>query len=430
MIRFSADRQQINLFFAGVKMSAQTAVSELFPVESPDATLALHPAIVKVVRHLSGQMIDAYLHGIGVNPDVTVPRFDGAVRANMRGLLEWIGQLDNRVLGVMGADAERVLEMADNLGQESIRAVASDHADFAAQENAIARTVWLYLHEPDSFRRAEEIRYADNYRLGRMWDGFVGLRGASVSEVPDHRREFAERIKVWFRSSQVKVEVYERVRVGLKGGETRLVQVVVYREGLPDSVLEFENGDLTRRHLRPVYEFSLTYDADTGVIEVVAQDRASREEMAHAFTDTLLRQKISGKRIPLREYDLRPLMSIHPFPTDPEDGIRAVEVISLSLQPLIDGAEMITFDADRKTGRSLYERLFEWFREHNPLTNGFRIQKVILAVQFHSDGGIGRGKVVPVKLSLPNGCSLKNKTDKERLVCEKYLPLWGLVREV
>ena len=76
----------------------------------------------------------------------------------------------------------------------------------------------------------------------------------------------------------------------------------------------------------------------------------------------------------------------------------------------------------------LYERLFEWFREHNPLTNGFRIQKVTLAVQFYPNGGGGRGNVVQVELSLPTGCNLKSKTKNERLICGKYLPRWGLVQ--
>lgn len=413
-------------------MKAQVTVPGLFPVEPSAVTLPMNPSIVKIVRHLPDQMIESFLRGIGVDFETTSPFPRGAVRARMPRMLEWIGQLDNMTLGVMGSDADRFVEMTDNLGQEAMQSTVSDYESFAAQENAIARSVWLYLHEPNAFRRAEEIRYADNYRLGRMWDGFEGQTGLSVSDALDHRREFAERVRTWFRTSKVKVEVYERVRVELNGDESRLVQVVVYREGLPDSITEFENDDLdlTRRHLRPVHEFSLTYEANTGAIEVIAQERASREEMANAFADTLLRHKIVGKRVPLREYDLRSLITIHPFQTEPGDGIRAVEVITLSMKPMVGGAELMTIEADRQTGRSLYERLFEWFREHNPLTGGFRIQKVTLSVQFYPNGGGGRGNVVQVELSLPNGCNLKNKTEKERLICGKYLPLWGLVREV
>ncbi|MBF0627978.1 MAG: hypothetical protein HQL91_07135 [Magnetococcales bacterium] len=243
----------------------------------------MSPAIAKVVRHLSDSMLVAYFDGLGVQLGTLVSASGGSARARTQKILAEIGQLDDTLLGQVGTDAERFVEMADDLGQEAMQAVVIDRKGFVEQESAIACGIWLHLHEPDSFRRAMEIRHADRYRLGRIWDGFVGPKKMTVSADPEHRREFGERVKTWFRSSQVKVEIYERIRHKDKGGKSRLVQVVVYREGLPDSILEFENGDLARRHLRPVHEFSLTYEADTGIIEVIAQDRASREEMARAF---------------------------------------------------------------------------------------------------------------------------------------------------
>jgi len=46
------------------------------------------------------------------------------------------------------------------------------------------------------------------------------------------------------------------------------------------------------------------------------------------------------------------------------------------------------------------------------------------------ENGYGRGKVLPVKISMPNGCDLRSRTDKERLIGEKYLKRWGLLEEV
>lgn len=413
-------------------MSLQPVVSESPSVVSEEAIIPLSPAIVKLVRFLPDALLAIYLDGIGVNSTELLAN-NGAGRARVRKIVDGIGMLEASVLGLLGADAERFVDMADAMGQDAMQSVVMDHQGFASQENALTRSVWLFLREPASFRRAEEIRYADNYRMGRMWDGFIGPKGVPVSDQTEHHLEFGDRIKGWFRANQVKVEIFERTRVEMEDGERQvmqLVQLVVYREGLPDSVLEFEQGDLTRRSRRPVMESSLTYEADSGVIEVVAQDRPSREEMARVFAESLLRQGIAGKRVPLREFDLRPLMTPHPFSTDLEDGIAAVEVVSLTLKPLLDGAERVTFDADRKTGRSLYERIFEWFQEHSPLNQGFFMQKAILSVIFQPDGGVGRGRVVPVRLSLPNGCNLKSRTEKERLVCEKYLSHWKLVQEV
>ena len=65
----------------------------------------------------------------------------------------------------------------------------------------------------------------------------------------------------------------------LKEPNCALVQATVYREGRPDDFLEFVNGALDRRPRRPVFEAAITYEPATGVIEVVANDRESREDL-------------------------------------------------------------------------------------------------------------------------------------------------------
>jgi hypothetical protein len=405
-------------------------VATLFPIEPEVTTIPFNPSLIKVIRHVPDPLFAIYLNTLGLNPATILPSH-GTIRVKMRTTLENIGLLDDAMLGTLYSDAEQFVEMSDSLGQEAMQTVVSDLQNFAAQENAITRSLWLFLHEPSAFRRAEEIRHADYYRLGRTWDGFVGPDHACVYDDHEHRTAFCDRVKIWFRSPQVKMEIYERIRFNCNDENSRLIQAVVYREGLPDSVLEFNSGDLTRRHRRPVYEFALTYETDSGVIEVIAQNRESREEMAYAFAEIILQQKITNRRIPIREYSLLPLMTQQPFPTDPEDGIASVDVISLSLRPLVDGEEIITFETDKKSSKNIYERASEWFREFNPLTNqGFRLCRATLSVVFHPSHDARRGKVVQVRLSLPNGCNLKGKTDKERLICEKYLPIWKLVKSV
>ncbi len=52
-----------------------------------------------------------------------------------------------------------------------------------------------------------------------------------------------------------------------------------------------------------------------------------------------------------------------------------------------------------------------------------------MVIHFRTDKASRRGKMLRFTLSLPNGCNLKSKTERERLICEKYLPRWGLVKE-
>ena len=408
----------------------KNSVENVAPEHSSPPAIPVQPSVIKLIRLTPVVLLEEYL-GARITDAAALLSTDLEGRARVRELVDRIGELDDDDLGGMAADAERILEMTDDLGQESLYATAIDREGFAGQENAEARSLWLFLKEPGSFRRAEEIRYADNYRLGRMWDGFIGPKGATISEDQEHHRAFEERIRIWFRSSQIKVEIFERSRHDLEDGDSHLIQVVVYREGLPESFLAFaEDGDLAQGHRRPVYEFALTYEADAGVIEVIAQDRRSREVVARTFTETLLGQEIANERIPLRQYDLTSLMNPCQFPTDAEDGITDVEVSLLTLRPGDGGMEDVDIRADRESDRSIHEGLHQWFEEHNPLTTGFSIRRARLSVRFHPEKGFGQGKTIHVLITLPNGCSLKGKSDRERLICEKYLPRWGMVQEV
>ena len=71
-------------------------------------------------------------------------------------------------------DAERVTAMADEAGQAAIYSIAKapDHLD--ALQNAHDRALWMFLNDDAGFRHAEEVRFTDERRRGRMWDGFIG----------------------------------------------------------------------------------------------------------------------------------------------------------------------------------------------------------------------------------------------------------------
>ncbi|MBF0589168.1 MAG: hypothetical protein HQL53_08575 [Magnetococcales bacterium] len=410
-------------------MAVEMVVSEAAQELLSKATIPLHPAIIKMIRQVPESLLKRYFRSAHLDESILVDAPCG-VRARMKEITERIERLDDDSVAKLTSVAERIMEMTDDIGEEAMHGMTRNRESFEAQENACARALWLLLEEPDAFKRAEEIRYADNYRLGRMWDGFLGPKNIQISKNDDHHQEFRDWIKTWFRTGQVKLELYERIRPNLESDDSRLIQVVVYREGLPKSFLEFDEGELAQRHRRPVYEFALTYEPETGIIEVIAPDRLGREETARAFAKTMLRHKIDNERVPLRYYDLSRLMEPYAFPTDPQDGIQSVTVMMMVLQPFEQKAEKLTYEVTRSATQNIYECLWARFQDKSPLTNGFRLQQVKLSVRFHPDGGVGRGKTIPVKLSMPNGCNLKSKSEKERLICEKYLPLWGLVKEV
>ncbi|MBW7657772.1 hypothetical protein K1I42_10840 [Hydrogenophilus thermoluteolus] len=75
--------------------------------------------------------------------------------------------------------AHRILTLAEGRGVETVTRVAAKlfeqaHIDaFAAQLDALARSLWLYLHQAQLFDEAETLFYADHYRnFGRLYEAF------------------------------------------------------------------------------------------------------------------------------------------------------------------------------------------------------------------------------------------------------------------
>lgn len=349
--------------------------------------------------------------------------------ATAKALLANIGKLTEADQADLRADAERLVMMADECGDSAMQTLDLFESDnFEQLENSYARSVWLFMHDQASFRQAEDARYADYYREGRIYDGFSGPVKATIAM--DQIGTFQEKVaEILGCKGQMQVEHFERHHPTSEQQHARLFQMSVFHEGLPDSYLAFEGSQITRRHRRPVYEVVVTYDAVSGVIEVYADQKEMREEIARAFSEVLLKTPMDVERVPLRSYHLGSLLTQQELAVDATDGIESVRITSLKMKPTNE-KNSVTLQMSAREERSIFVVAKDWFQQHNPLENGFIVQQATLAIKFHKVRGQGRARVLPVKVTNPNGCNLKGRTEKERMIGEKYLKAWGLVREL
>jgi hypothetical protein len=345
-------------------------------------------------------------------------------------LLKAFSRIDPKRLSSVAVDFDRVFEMTDEPGQQAVAGMINDTGIMLSLKNAYDRAMWLFLNDSDGFRRAEEIRFAEHYRKGQRWDGFTGPKGLKVSKNPEHRQEFEKRLCDMFRSANAQLELYDRIRIGLDEQLLPVTQAVIYREGLPNSSLEFnKNGTIERKPSHPVLEAVITYDSNTGTIEIVGMDAKSRPRLVRLFAEVLLRQRIMGLRLPQRQYDLSSFIEPRRFPTDHKDGIALVHVIQVKVQLENYPGFWMTLGRKRENEETLYEYSEDPLKKQNPLLQrGVEVVQVDLAVQFRPDRGSRSGKIKKLRITLPHSCNLKGRTEKERLICEKYLPLWGLVK--
>jgi hypothetical protein len=145
--------------------------------------------------------------------------------------------------------------------------------------------------------------------------GFVFLPGLRIHETPGSIASLKAAVRKQFGSQNVEIDLFRRTRPTFDDGDSDLVQVTIYRDGAADDFLEFENGTLVHRPRRPVYEAALTYEPETGVVEVVAPDRGSRVEIARIFAFESLSAEFKGEKIRLRRYDLFRPSTPRPIPT-------------------------------------------------------------------------------------------------------------------
>jgi len=211
-------------------------------------------------------------------------------------------------------DAGRVAALADEPGQNALQNVVLDRAVFDTLEGANNRSLWVFLNESDRFRLAEEVRYNDERRRGRSWSGFGVDTDLEVRKDAASVAAFTAAIRERFETPNVHVDIFDRHRVILDGEECELVQVAVYREGRPEDTLGFDaDRTLSRRIVKPVFEAALTYEAATGVIEVVARTREDRMDLTRFMARDLLGITIEEHQaLPLREYDLSMLLQCPP----------------------------------------------------------------------------------------------------------------------
>ncbi|MDP2740852.1 MAG: hypothetical protein Q8O82_19615 [Pseudorhodobacter sp.] len=338
-------------------------------------------------------------------------------------------------------DAGRVAALADEPGQNALQNIVLNRAVFDILEGANNRSLWVFLKEPDRFRLAEEVRYNDERRRTRSWSGFGVDADLEVKKDPISLAAFTGAIRARFETPNVHVDIFDRHRVILEGEECELVQVAVYREGRPEDMLGFDaNSTLSRRIVKPVFEAALTYEAATGVIEVVAKTREDRIDLTRFMARDLLGITLTeGQTLPLREYDLSMLLRPFDFPTDPADGIDSVTIRELRLMDLGDAKERITLESMSGADRTIWQ-----MAEHRigldigsgALVFGhvgdvpeWVVTRARFTIKFHPGASGGRGKSLALTVTMPHGCNLKDMTPQERLIGEKYLRLWGILKD-
>jgi hypothetical protein len=331
-------------------------------------------------------------------------------------------------------EVDRIIALADEPGQNALYDVISDRVKFDAIAGAHNKALWAFMNENDNFRLAEEVRFNDEKRRGRMWSGFVAEKKRPVLKDQASRDAFTDAIRNKFNTSRVHVDIFDRHRVASDGKTHQLAQVAVYREGPADDTLGFDGaGALKRKLIKPVYEASLTYEPAEGVIEVVANDKDIREALAGYMGRHLLGIDFKSEKLPTRQYDLSVLMDPFDFPSDPNappgQSIERVFVRELRFQPLDESDQRVTLEYRGSSTHTIWDMADHHIGPSAERHADWIITRARLTIRFRPEGKSRRPKNLNLTITTPHGCNLKGMTERERLIGEKLLRVWGIRKD-
>jgi hypothetical protein len=337
-------------------------------------------------------------------------------------------------------DFERVDQVSDEIGQRALRSlIEQDEAllrRFHSCNGSEARGLFVLLTDEEAFDNALATAYAERMRHGRSWSGYCLPAPLTPSKSPSDIALLEADLSALFREfdgtgRKLKVEWFERRTCDPKGAALgQIIHYSVYVEGLPECSIEFDREEPKRRTRRPVIEAAICCDPVSGMLDIVSKGgRPLREEIAQSFAARLLDSENALTPARPRDFDLDRFKRPMPFPTDPSDGIKSVEVTLLRLRNAAGHFGRVTIEVDGEHP-DIYRTSAGWFGDFDPLRRPeWRVMQARLRIAFHAEGRVKRGKSIRVELRAPNSSNLRDQTRRRQIVSEKYLVRWGLIEE-
>ncbi|MBU6141061.1 MAG: hypothetical protein KGP29_05875 [Proteobacteria bacterium] len=329
---------------------------------------------------------------------------------------------------------ERIHEMVDELGQAALQArqAIGNNDNFLNLKSEHSRCLWALKNHPQEFEKAEYCASLDYKRKSREWSSYVAPKEREIHNNKEHLEEFKQLALEHFNiSKKIKVEIFERTKTDYHNKEIVVFQLIAYHDGLHKSVQAFEKEEVVTKFFPAVNEFSISYEPHTGIVEVVSDYKDNRGKLAKAFVNTFLKTDEDVDEISIKKFDLSKLKVPYDFmkDVDAKDLIEDVKVTLLKLRPL-DSKNSTTLEALFNQHRSIYSLAQDWYSQNNPLHGSFTIKKARLSIKFKPTDKNPRGKLLHVMITDPNGCDLKDRSEREKMIGNKYLEKWGLMERI
>ncbi|BCO30078.1 hypothetical protein TspCOW1_01810 [Thiohalobacter sp. COW1] len=331
--------------------------------------------------------------------------------------------------------AEKIVLLTDGPGQDAVDSVRYEHFTEAAQQEAFEklgnqydRSLWLFGEDLRLFNEAIDARSAAVFRQSAScYSGFIGPKDLVLREDTASVDTFHEKVAEQFKcpKDQVAVQVFRRLHPDSQtGDDVALYQVSIHYNLAPEAVECVKDSQLDSQQVTRAVSSFITYEPDNGNLEVLSKDGNGREALARLAADHLLRSSITGERIPLKRYDYQCLAT--PFQFDIQgENVDWARVTQLGYTK--SGRSMIL-----KIGIKDPDDIYQASRDM--VTADFKFSRHVItfaqiSLKIRKQSG-ERARTVHIVLRGENGCNIKTKREKDRVLCDHLLEKWGIVREI
>ena len=332
--------------------------------------------------------------------------------------------------------AEEIILLSDGPGQDVIDGLRQElfddkaRAEFSAIRSQYERSVWLYLNERELFKEGLNARQADVFRQSlSCYSGYVAPKGLAVLDDAVSRQAFHEAIARQYgcQVDEVAVQIFKRIRPDTQTGEdVDLYQVSVYHNRPPEIVDCVRESELVQQEVVRAVTSHITYEPVNGHLEVLSKFTDGREALASIAAAYILLSPITGEKIPIKQYNYQSLNTPRYFELDGESAVASVKVVELgytssNLRSLT--IKIAAKDADdiHTAASALISPTFSFAGRHLTYAKlSIRLKKI----------GTDRARSITVILRDENKCNIKTKREKDRVLCDRLLVKWNLVKDI
>ena len=338
---------------------------------------------------------------------------------------------DNQSL-LLEKAAGKILRLSDNAGKDAVEVIRYSHDDTDVREqlsacaNQYERSLWLFMHQPDSFRDALDRReLVVLRRSSRTCQGYALPTGCPVSDNPETLEALKNAIAdiVQCRSDHVVLTLCERY-----DGDTvepDYYELRCHYNRTPERMERVSEGVLEACDLVWAESFYLTYDPSSGYLYVLSRHSEHWPKLAKSVSETLLSEHFSGETLPLRTYDLHRLGSRHFVP---DTGL-APEILQAKVTLLVwkQGKKSLTLASAPGDPDTIHTTLAT-FTSTDVNPSPLLLCKGILTLKLRADEPGERARTLHVTITSSERCSIKCSREKDRVWVNRYLERLGLVR--